>query len=47
MREVGSVPESGAALGIGHDDPWTEEPGSLLSHKELDMTKHTHSTNLA
>ena len=30
-REVGSVPKSGAALGIGHGDPWTEEHGRLQS----------------
>jgi len=52
VRDIGSIPGSGRSPGGGHSNPlqyfawripWTEEPGWLVDHKELDMTEATHT----
>ena len=52
IRDTGLIPGSGRSPGGGHNNPlqyfawripWTEEPGWLVDHKELDMTEATHT----
>ena len=52
VRDIGSIPGSGRSPGGGHINPlqyfawripWTEEPGWLVDHTELDMTEATHT----
>ena len=50
IRDAGLVPGSGRSPGGGNGNhssiltwrvPWTEEPGELQDHKELDTTEAT------